>query len=181
MSKWMCVLLAGLSTLLMAACGGPAKPASEGPPPYEISIKKVEQWSALGNQAPDGQYVVVLLNIKNTSNATQNLAAWDFEIQNITTKPEEQYSQVTEAGIANPFFQAYGAETAKLLLDKAAHVVHPRMEVQRYVVYQLPKDAFLSRYQLYFKPQDLKMPLEGDDVEVTDHRDSSDVPVEEEG
>ena len=168
---------AGMITILaLTGCGGGSNVAvqkkTDAPPPIDLHVVKVEEYTHLGSKVPDGQYVVVTFHIKNNSNDTQFLPPANFVIENITDKKEDQYTQHSEPQMTGPFTQVYGSENRDKLLDSTPSTVHPRMEVERYIVYMLPADAPLDTYEIYYKDKtfELKTPLISSDTEVIDHR-----------
>jgi len=170
-----CLLMAGMAMLVFSGCsgGGSSSKKTDGPPPIDIKVTKVEQYSKLATKIADGQYLVVSLHIKNNSNDTQSLLPSNFLIQNITNDKAQQYTQPNEPQMGGAFTQAYGMDKHDKLLDNQPTAVHPRMSVDRFIVYGLSNDAKLDGYQIYYKPFDITVPLVTSDTEIVDHRDDT--------
>lgn len=174
-AKWSGILMLGLCVLAIAGCaaGGGQQAVSTEPPPFDIRVVHVGQFSKLSDSLPDGQYVVVTLKINNKSNETQWLAPKDFVIQNITDNEADQYEQENEVQLLSSFMKEYGDDKLNQLLEGVETSIHPRMDVERYIIYMLPEKASMDSYRIVYKPYDFKINLVGPDTEVSDRRENS--------
>lgn len=158
------------SPVLLSGCLGGGSSSEEEKPKEKIDVLQVDQRTQLGDKHADGQFVIVKFAVKNLTTDTLQLKPEDFVLENITQDEKDKYQIPLEKSMTWAFGKEYGTEIQDRMLDFTPVNVNPKMEVERYVSFTLPTDADLSKFQLTFKPGKLSVPLQGDKVQINDHR-----------
>ena len=155
--------------LLLVACGGkPATPTAT--PTLQVAVTQADQYKQLGSKIPDGQYVVLKLNLQNSATEGLNVTPGDFQIEKVSANASDKYTQKNETGLSSPFTTLYGMENRDKLLESSVSMVYPKRDVQRYIIYMLPSDADLSSFRLIYSPMGVSVPLVSTTTVVSDHR-----------
>jgi hypothetical protein len=160
-----------LSVATLSGCGGgEEKVAEKQDPVLSFDILEVDQRANLGDKKPDGQYLIVKAEMKNLSNKEVMIVPSDIELQNITDKESERYSQPSEKYMGIPFSAAYGNDVREKLIDTSPINAYPRLKLERYFVFMVPADARPEQYQIFYKTYNLTVPLVSGKTTVHDHR-----------
>jgi hypothetical protein len=171
--------------ILITGCAQPADDKTKKKDPTVAMVaNKVDQYAKLGDRTADGQYLLVTLQIKNLSNKTIVIKASDISIEPITDVVEEQYSQAPEKGMTIHLTKMMGMGVREKIFDYLDTSVNPRLQVERYAVFMLPKDAHLEKYRISYKPaatgglmgpapevEKISVDLVSAETVVTDHRE----------
>jgi hypothetical protein len=171
--------------ILLTSCAAPADDKTKKKDPTVAMVaNKIDQYTKMGDKVADGQYILVTLQIKNLSNKTVTVKASDLSIEPITDVVEEQYSQAPEKGMTLALTKMMGMGVREKIFDYMDTSVNPRLQVERYVVFMLPKDAHLEKYRISYKPaasgglmgpapevEKVSVDLVSADTVVTDHRE----------
>ena len=169
----------------LSACGGGEQAAAPVEnPDLIVKVQHVDQYRELAGELPDGQYVVLTLNLENTSTQSLDILPTDFELEKIADNPEDVYTQTNETGLLSAFIKTYGDEHINHLLENVSSPVYPKRAVQRYLIYMLPSKGDPAKFRLLYKPYNIAIPLVSEETLVKDHRtatavDSSPVSDEE--
>lgn len=135
-----------------------------------MEVVQLDLHNRLGNKVADGQYLVARTVMKNTANKTVVMQPQDFVLQNITDKPQEQYSQPAERQMKMPFSKVYGKDLQDRVVDMGGINLYPRLQLERYFVFMVPLDADLNEYQITYRPTSLSVPLVSSATLINDHR-----------
>ena len=164
------VLALGSVTALSGCGGGEEKAVEKKDPVLSLDILDVDQRASLGTKMPDGQYLILKTEMKNLSNKEVMIVPSEFELQNITDKESERYSQPSEKYMGMPFTAVYGNDLREKLIDTSPINAYPRLKLERYFVFMVPSDARPEQYQLFNKTLELTVPLVSGKTTVHDHR-----------
>jgi hypothetical protein len=165
------VSLAVLCIAFSAGCGDSnKKPETPLEERFQLEIPRIYQYSKIGKRQADGQYVVLNVVLTNLTNITMNIAAGDFEVRNITSSPEERYSLPVEKLMANHFGNEFGTEGASRVLERSSFELHPKIQADRFLIFQIPKAGELESYELYYEPLGLAAPLMTRETGLDDRR-----------
>lgn len=147
------VLLVGL-VVLLAGCAAPQQQQTveDIPDTALLRVAQVDQYTRLGDKRADGQYVVVLVQLKNVSKQVLTITPNDWKLQNITENEADRYSIPPERGMTTGFTKVYGKEVQDKIIDFGSFNVNPQVDIQRYLVFSLPQDASLDGYELVYTP-----------------------------
>lgn len=141
--------------LTFAGCAAPQQTqqtTEELPDIVEMRVVQVDQYTRLGDKKADGQYVVARIMLKNVSSESIMMSPAQWKLKNVAGPEEDQYSQPPERGMTPGFVKVYGAENKDKVVDYAASTIHPQLEVERYLVFLLPRNATLEDYVLVYTP-----------------------------
>jgi len=164
------VMALGSVTALSGCGGGEEKPVEKKDPILSMDILDLDQRANLGGKIPDGQYLILKTEMKNLSNKEVMVIPSDFQLQNITDKESERYSQPSEKYMSMPFTMVYGNDLREKLVDTSPISAYPRLKLERYFVFMIPSDARPEQYQLTNKTLELTIPLVSGKTTVHDHR-----------
>lgn len=148
------------------------KKKSKLPPGKQLllEIPRVYQFSKLGIRQADGQYVVLNIILTNQTNGTMEIRVSDFKVRNITDFEEERYSLPVEKRMSTDFGKEFGNDDKARILERRSLDLHPRIQADRFLIFQVPKTAQLVDYELYYAPLGLALPLLSSDTESIDRR-----------
>lgn len=175
--------------LAFSACGGPASapatPEAQAPqgPRVELQVNTVDQMAQLGPKISDGgQYVLIGVTLKNQTLGSVKFDPKDFLIRKKSapgaTAPA--YEQGVEPDMTSAFTEQFGKESEMRLINPEASV-HAGFEIQKVLIYNLPKNDTLEVWQLRYAPSNVVVDLQGPGVKITDHRVPVDPDAEHEG
>ncbi|MBY0404349.1 MAG: hypothetical protein K2X66_10660 [Cyanobacteria bacterium] len=161
-----------MSTSFWGCGGGDAPPEQAAAAPLKLLVTKIDKYARIGARKADGgRFLVVQTNMENASQGDMTLMSADFMLQNITDNPAEKYQQAMENGLSFEFKNQFGDETANKLLG-ITDLVHPKFKVDKILIFALPQDADPTKYEIFYKPLELKFPLASAETEVVDHGDT---------
>lgn len=164
--------LALTSISLLSGCGiSPTDSEAVEKPPVEVSIDQVDQRYNLGTKKADGQFVIIKFSVKNVSNQDVSITPREFAIEATGLKAEDSYVQPFEDFFAMHFGNTYGLNLQdKVITSATPLLIHPKISSERYVIFTLPDDALLEKYELLLKTYKLKVPLVSNTTVINDHR-----------
>jgi hypothetical protein len=148
------------------------KKKSKLPPGRQLllEIPRVYQFSKLGIQQSDGQYVILNIILTNQTNETMEIRVRDFTVRNITDLEEERYSLPVEKRMSTDFGKEFGNDKKTKILERQSLDLHPKIEADRFLIFQVPKTGQLVDYELFYAPLGLAIPLMNSNTESIDRR-----------
>jgi hypothetical protein len=150
------LLVAGLvlAPVALSGCGsaGSGSKEAELKPYFKMKVVRVEQLHRIGAKHADGQYLKVLLNVLNDSNKDQTIKPAEMQLKRKGETEEETSMQPVEDLMRFDYAADYGRVEASHLIEGVDTIVHPHMAVERTLIYQVPDDADLTRYSVFYKP-----------------------------
>ncbi|MBK8190030.1 MAG: hypothetical protein IPK79_06225 [Vampirovibrionales bacterium] len=187
-SVWHAGLTAGalIALTAMSACGGapppPATPSQQAPATQgtrvSLTVRSVDQMAQLGSKLSDGgQYLLVGVTLKNETAGDVKFDLKDFLLRkkNAEGATTPVYEQGVEPEMDKAFIEQFGKESEQRLINPESPV-HAGFEIEKVLIYNIPKNDGLDGWQLRYGPSDVVKELSGPDVKVTDHR----IPAEPE-
>lgn len=169
------LLLMGTVSLLAGCGGGASQETKKEEAPVKMAISQIDQVLHIGDKIADGQYWVIRGSMENTSTKSLVLQPTEFFLQNITDKPEEQFSQPAEKFMTQEFQKDFGKHLKDKLMDFNPTNLYPRLQVERYFVFMVPVDAKPDEYQLLYKGNQLTVtaPLVTPETLINDRRNDT--------
>jgi hypothetical protein len=135
-----------------------------------LDIPRVYQFSTVGTQEADGQYVILNIILTNQTNETMAIHVRDFTVRNITNFEEERYSLPVEKRMSVDFGKEFGNDKKTKVLERRSLDLHPKIQADRFLIFQIPRTGQLVDYELFYEPLDLAVPLINSDTESIDRR-----------
>ncbi len=168
------LLVALIATPLLSGCGDKKKnldiPAEKQ---LVLDIPNVYQYTNIGKNKADGQFVVLNIVMANETTESMTIDPEDFFVRLYTDIEEDRYSLPIQKRMANEFGIEFGAEEKAKLLETTDFDLHPKIQAERFLIFQLPKSGHLIDYELYYEPLELATPI------ITSYTESFDRRVEE--
>ena len=94
----------------------------------------------------------------------------DFTVRNITDLEEERYSLPVEKRMSTDFGKEFGNDKKTKILARQSLDLHPKIEADRFLIFQVPKTGQLVDYELFYAPLGLAVPLMNSNTESIDRR-----------
>ncbi len=161
-------------TPLLSGCGEKKKnldiPAEEQ---LILDIPNVYQYTEIGKNQADGQFVVLNIVMTNATNESMDIDPEDFFVRLDTDIEEDRYSLPIQKRMLIEFGKVFGDENKSKLLETTDFDLHPKIQAERFLIFQIPKSGHLIDYELYYEPLELATPI------ITSYTESFDRRTEE--